>query len=126
MQNVFFHFHPQRMIVQSHFNVIPFIFLVKDSNNFITQSLSITVPTPEESEVQRPLIEKPCSPQKTEKLTQPVKSTLSQPVQSKEEPVKGTHVQLEPKDKPTTPGKLSFSCNESLFKPPVLEKLHAS
>ncbi|XP_027307235.1 anillin isoform X1 [Anas platyrhynchos] len=77
---------------------------IADSNNFITQSLSITVPTPKESEVQRPLIEKPCSPQKTEKLTQPVKSTLSQPVQSKEEPVKGTHVQLEPKDKPTTPG----------------------
>uniref|UniRef100_A0A8C3BEL0 Anillin n=1 Tax=Cairina moschata TaxID=8855 RepID=A0A8C3BEL0_CAIMO len=77
---------------------------IADSNNFITQSLSITVPTPEESEVQRPLIEKPCSPQETEKLTQPVKSTLSQPVQSKEEPVKGTHVQLEPKDKPTTAG----------------------
>lgn len=97
------------MIVQSRFNVTPFIFLVKDSNNFITQSSSITVPTSKESKVRQPLIENPCSPQKIEKLTQPVKSTLSQPVQSKEEPVKGTHVQLEPKDKPTTPGKLFFS-----------------
>nr|XP_047931522.1 anillin isoform X1 [Anser cygnoides] len=77
---------------------------IADSNNFITQSSSITVPTSKESKVRQPLIENPCSPQKIEKLTQPVKSTLSQPVQSKEEPVKGTHVQLEPKDKPTTPG----------------------
>ncbi|XP_035175131.1 anillin [Oxyura jamaicensis] len=77
---------------------------IADSNNFMTQSSSITVPTSKESEVRQPLIEKPYSPQKTEKLTQPVKSTLSQPVQTKEEPVKGTHVQLEHKDKPTTPG----------------------
>uniref|UniRef100_A0A8C3JUM4 Anillin n=1 Tax=Calidris pygmaea TaxID=425635 RepID=A0A8C3JUM4_9CHAR len=56
------------------------------------------------SEVGQLRTENPCSPQKTEKRTQPAKSTLPQPVQSKEEPVKGTHVQLEPKGKPTTPG----------------------
>uniref|UniRef100_A0A672V1D8 Anillin n=1 Tax=Strigops habroptila TaxID=2489341 RepID=A0A672V1D8_STRHB len=54
--------------------------------------------------IQQPLTENLCSPQKTEKRTQTAKSTLPQPVQSKEEPVKGTHVQPEPKGKPTTPG----------------------
>ncbi|NXK53123.1 ANLN protein, partial [Chauna torquata] len=94
---------PANSKIASHFNIVPF-FLVKDPNNFITQSSNVTVPTSKESEILQPLIKNPCSPQKSEKRTQTVKSTLSQPVQSKEEPVKGTHVQLEHKDKPTTPG----------------------
>ncbi|XP_021242100.1 anillin isoform X2 [Numida meleagris] len=73
---------------------------IADPNNFITQSSSSTAPTSKESEVRQQLTEDPCSPQKTQKHTQVVQSTLSQPVQSKEE----THVQPEPKDKPTTPG----------------------
>ncbi|NXK11292.1 ANLN protein, partial [Herpetotheres cachinnans] len=77
---------------------------VSDPNNFLTQSSRVTVPCSKESEVQQPRTENPCSPQKTEEHTQTAKSTLPQPVQSKEEPVKGTHVQLEPKGKPTTPG----------------------
>ncbi|NWQ77872.1 ANLN protein, partial [Columbina picui] len=72
--------------------------------SFLTQSSRVTVPCSKESEVQQPLTENPCSPQKTEKPIQTAKSTLPQPIQSKEEPVKGTHVQLEPKGKPTTPG----------------------
>ncbi|KFP08202.1 Actin-binding protein anillin, partial [Calypte anna] len=72
--------------------------------NSLAQSSRVTVPCSKESEVQKPLTGNPCSPQKTEKPTQTAKSTLPQPVQSKEEPVKGTHVQLEPKGKPTTPG----------------------
>uniref|UniRef100_A0A8C0C0M7 Anillin n=1 Tax=Buteo japonicus TaxID=224669 RepID=A0A8C0C0M7_9AVES len=89
--------------VSSHLNIIPF-FLVKDSNNFLTQSSRVTVPCSKESELQQQLTENPCSPQKAEKRTQTAKSTLPQPVQSEVEPVKGTHVQLEPKGKPTTPG----------------------
>ncbi|XP_059674529.1 anillin [Gavia stellata] len=77
---------------------------VADPNSFLTQSSRVTVPCSKESEAQQPLTGNPCSPQKTGKRTQTAKSTLSQPVQSKEEPVKGTHVQLEPKGKPTTPG----------------------
>ncbi|NXA09293.1 ANLN protein, partial [Sapayoa aenigma] len=77
---------------------------VSDPNNFLTQSSRATVPRSKESEVQQLPTENPCSPQKTEEHTQTAKSTLPQPVQSKEEPVKGTHVQLEPKGKPTTPG----------------------
>ncbi|KAF1654186.1 Anillin, partial [Aptenodytes patagonicus] len=77
---------------------------VSDPNNFLTQSSRVTVPCSKESEVRQPLTENPCSPQKTEKRTQTAKSTLLQPVQSKEGPVKGTHVQLEPKGKPTPPG----------------------
>ncbi|NXR00280.1 ANLN protein, partial [Sagittarius serpentarius] len=77
---------------------------IEDPNNFLTQTSRVTVPSSKESEVQQLLTENPCSPQKTEKRTQTAKSTLPQPVQSKEEPVKGTHVQLEPKGKPTTPG----------------------
>ncbi|NXC69021.1 ANLN protein, partial [Anhinga anhinga] len=77
---------------------------VSDPNNFLTRSSRVTVPCSKESEVQQPLTENPCSPQKTEKRTQTAKSTLPQTVQSKEEPIKGTHVQLEPKGKPTTPG----------------------
>ncbi|NXG56958.1 ANLN protein, partial [Hemiprocne comata] len=76
---------------------------VSDPNN-LTQSPRATVPCSKESEVQQPLKENPCSPQKAEKRAQTAKSTLPQPVQSKEEPVKGTHVQLDPKGKPTTPG----------------------
>ncbi|NXF04536.1 ANLN protein, partial [Smithornis capensis] len=76
---------------------------VSDPNNFLTQSSRATVPHSKEPEVQLPT-ENPCSPQKTERHTQTAKPTLPQPVQSKEEPVKGTHVQLEPKGKPTTPG----------------------
>ncbi|KFQ51238.1 Actin-binding protein anillin, partial [Pelecanus crispus] len=77
---------------------------VADPNDTLTQSSRVTVPCSKESEVRQLLTENPCSPQKTEKRIQTAKSTLPQPVQSKEEPVKGTHVQLEPKGKPTTPG----------------------
>ncbi|NWX79797.1 ANLN protein, partial [Alca torda] len=94
---------PANSKIASHLHVIPF-FLVKEPNNFLTQSSRVTVPCSKESEVRQPLTENPHSPQKTEKRTQTAKSTLPQPVQSKEEPVKGTHVQLEPKGKPTTPG----------------------
>ncbi|NXX27486.1 ANLN protein, partial [Nicator chloris] len=71
---------------------------VSDPNNFLTQSSRATAPCSKESEKNL------CSPWKTEEHTQTAKSALPQPVQSKAEPVKGTHVQLEPKGKPTTPG----------------------
>uniref|UniRef100_A0A8C5U8V1 Anillin n=1 Tax=Malurus cyaneus samueli TaxID=2593467 RepID=A0A8C5U8V1_9PASS len=74
-----------------------------DTNNFLTQSSRVIVPCSKESEIQLPK-ENPSSPQKTEERTQTAKSALPPPVQSKAEPVKGTHVQLEPKGKPTTPG----------------------
>ncbi|NWV32805.1 ANLN protein, partial [Grantiella picta] len=77
---------------------------VSDPNKFLTQSSRVTVPCSKESEVQKLPRENPCSPRKTEEHTQTAKSVLPQPVQSKAEPVKGTHVQLEPKGKPTTPG----------------------
>ncbi|NXQ18600.1 ANLN protein, partial [Peucedramus taeniatus] len=70
---------------------------------FLAQSSRVTAPCSKESEVQRPT-ENPCSPRKTEECTQTAKSALPQAVQSRAEPVKGTHVQLEPKGKPTTPG----------------------
>ncbi|XP_010150955.1 PREDICTED: actin-binding protein anillin, partial [Eurypyga helias] len=76
---------------------------IAEPNN-LTQSSGVTVTCPEESEIGQPLTQNPCSPRKTETHTQTAKPTLPQPVQSKEEPVKGTHVQLEPKGKPTTPG----------------------
>ncbi|NXG46112.1 ANLN protein, partial [Psilopogon haemacephalus] len=76
----------------------------KDPKGVRTQPSRVAVPCPKESEVRQPLTENPCSPQKAEKLTQAAKPPLPQPVQSREEPVKGTHVQLEPKGKPTTPG----------------------
>ncbi|XP_039919715.1 anillin isoform X2 [Hirundo rustica] len=75
-----------------------------DPNNFLAQSSGVTTPCYKESEVQRRPTENPCSPWKTEERTQTAKSALPQPVQPKAEPVKGTHVQLEPKGKPTTPG----------------------
>ncbi|NXN91448.1 ANLN protein, partial [Rhinopomastus cyanomelas] len=68
------------------------------------QSSRVTVACSKESEVRPQLTQNPCSPQKTEKHTPTAKPALPHPVQSKEEPVKGTHVQLEPKGKPTTPG----------------------
>ncbi|XP_051624499.1 anillin isoform X2 [Manacus candei] len=74
-----------------------------DPNNFLTQSSRSTAPHSNKSEVQL-LTENPCSLKKTQEHTQTAKSSLPQPVQSKEEPVKGTHVQLESKGKPTTPG----------------------
>ncbi|NXP63101.1 ANLN protein, partial [Chloropsis cyanopogon] len=77
---------------------------VSDTNNFLTQSSRVTAPCSKESEVRQRPTENPCSPRKTEECTQTAKSALPQPVQSKAEPVKGTHVQLEPKGKPTTPG----------------------
>ncbi|NXV08973.1 ANLN protein, partial [Cettia cetti] len=77
---------------------------VSDPNNFLTQSSRVTAPCSKESEVQQRPTENPCSPWKTQERTQTAKSALPQPVQSKAEPVKGTHVQLEPKGKPTTPG----------------------
>ncbi|NXP30594.1 ANLN protein, partial [Leiothrix lutea] len=75
-----------------------------DPNKFLTQSSRVTAPCSKESEVQQRPTENPCSLWKTEERTQTAKSALPQPVQSKAEPVKGTHVQLEPKGKPTTPG----------------------
>ncbi|NWZ73330.1 ANLN protein, partial [Acrocephalus arundinaceus] len=77
---------------------------VSDPNKFLTQSSRATAPCSKESEVQQRPAENPCSPWKTEECIQTAKSALPQPVQSKAEPVKGTHVQLEPKGKPTTPG----------------------
>ncbi|XP_027747821.1 anillin isoform X2 [Empidonax traillii] len=74
-----------------------------DPNSFLTKSSGSTAPHSNESEVQLPT-KNPCSPKKTQERTQTAKSSLPQPVQSKEEPVKGTHVQLESKGKPTTPG----------------------
>ncbi|NXC90022.1 ANLN protein, partial [Cercotrichas coryphoeus] len=73
--------------------------------NSLTQSSRVTDPCSKESEVQQRPTENHCSPQKTEEHTQTAKSALLQPLQSKAEPVKGTHVQLEPKGKPTTPGR---------------------
>lgn len=90
--------------------------LAKDPNNFLTQSSSVTAPSSKESEVQQRPTEKPCSPRKTEEHTQTAKSALPQPVQSKAEPVKKTHVQLEPKGKPTTPGRLLFGFSKYSFK----------
>ncbi|XP_014797829.1 PREDICTED: actin-binding protein anillin isoform X2 [Calidris pugnax] len=77
---------------------------IAEPNNSLTQTSRVTVPCSKDSEVGQLQTENPCSPQETEKPTQPAKSTVPQPVQSKEEPVKGTHVQLEPKATPTTPG----------------------
>ncbi|KAF4801376.1 Actin-binding protein anillin [Turdus rufiventris] len=74
-----------------------------DPNSVLTQSSRVTDPCSKESEIQQPT-ENHCSPQKTEEHTQTAKSALPQPLQSKAEPVKGTHVQLEPKGKPATPG----------------------
>ncbi|NXX37709.1 ANLN protein, partial [Tricholaema leucomelas] len=76
----------------------------KDPNSLRRQPSRVAVPCSKDSEVRQLLTENPRSPQKAEKLTQAAKPPLPQPVQSKEEPVKGTHVQLEPKGKPTTPG----------------------
>uniref|UniRef100_A0A663M9F1 Anillin n=1 Tax=Athene cunicularia TaxID=194338 RepID=A0A663M9F1_ATHCN len=92
-----------KIVVSFLLNAIPFS-LVKDPDIFLTQSSRVTAPCSKASEVRQLLTENPRSPQKTEKRTETAKSTLPQPVQSKEEPVKGTHVQLEPKGKPTTPG----------------------
>ncbi|NWX25709.1 ANLN protein, partial [Notiomystis cincta] len=77
---------------------------VSDPNNFLTHSSRVTAPCSKDSEGQQRPAEKACSPRKTEERTQTAKSALPQPLQSKAEPVKGTHVQLEPKGKPTTPG----------------------
>ncbi|NXQ57819.1 ANLN protein, partial [Anthoscopus minutus] len=75
-----------------------------DPNNFLTQTSRVTASCSKESEVQRRPADNLCSPRKTEECTQTAKTALPQPVQSKAEPVKGTHVQPEPKGKPTTPG----------------------
>ncbi|XP_062353267.1 anillin [Cinclus cinclus] len=75
-----------------------------DTNSFLTQTSRVPDPCSKESEVQQRLTENSCSPQKTEEDIQTVKLALPQTLQSKAEPVKGTHVQLEPKGKPTTPG----------------------
>ncbi|XP_010135848.1 PREDICTED: actin-binding protein anillin, partial [Buceros rhinoceros silvestris] len=76
---------------------------IAEPNN-LTPSSRVAVPCSQESEVRQPLTENPCSPQTTETRTQAAKPALPHPVRSKEEPVKGTHVQLDPKGKPTTPG----------------------
>lgn len=93
-----------------------FFSLFKDPNNFLTQSSRVTTPCSKESEVQQQPTGNPCSPWKTEQRTQTAKSALPQPVQSKAEPVKGTHVQLEPKGKPTTPGRLFLGFSKYSFK----------
>uniref|UniRef100_A0A8D0GUE5 Anillin n=1 Tax=Sphenodon punctatus TaxID=8508 RepID=A0A8D0GUE5_SPHPU len=64
-----------------------------------------TVPTLKETEVSKlqPRRDYPCSPQETKNLKPTVKPVSSQSLHSKE-PIKGTHVQLEHKDKPATPG----------------------
>ncbi|XP_010291858.1 PREDICTED: actin-binding protein anillin, partial [Phaethon lepturus] len=90
-------------LVEASVNNKPANSKAADPNN-LTQSSRVTVHCFKESEVRQLITENPCSPQRTEKHTQTAKPTLPQPVQSKEEPVKGTHVQLEPKGKPTTPG----------------------
>uniref|UniRef100_A0A674KE96 Anillin n=1 Tax=Terrapene triunguis TaxID=2587831 RepID=A0A674KE96_9SAUR len=72
--------------------------------NYLAKSSRVTNPSPKEPEVPQLLKKKPCSPQKTEELKPTIKPISSQPVQSKEEPIKRTHVQPEHKDKPTTPG----------------------
>ncbi|XP_048695165.1 anillin isoform X3 [Caretta caretta] len=72
--------------------------------SYLGKASRVTNPNPKESEVPQLLKKKPCSPQKTEERKPTVKPILSQPVQSKEEPIKRTHVQPEHKDKPTTPG----------------------
>ncbi|KAJ7421556.1 anillin actin binding protein [Pitangus sulphuratus] len=87
-----------------------------DPNNFLTQSSRSTTPHSNESEGQL-LTKNPCSPKKTQERTQTAKSSLPQPVQSKEEPVKGTHVQLESKGKPTTPGETILLAGASGIKP---------
>ncbi|KAM8810627.1 anillin [Eudromia elegans] len=69
-----------------------------------TKSSTDTVPKSKESVVPLLPAENPSSPQKTEEIKKTVTSTLLQPVQSKKGLSKGTHVQLEPQDKPTTPG----------------------
>uniref|UniRef100_A0A452HN73 Anillin n=1 Tax=Gopherus agassizii TaxID=38772 RepID=A0A452HN73_9SAUR len=71
--------------------------------NYLAKSSRVTSPSPKEPEVPQ-LLKKLCSPKKIEELKPTVKPILAQPVQSKEEPIKRTHVQLEHKDKPTTPG----------------------
>ncbi|NXX74136.1 ANLN protein, partial [Urocolius indicus] len=93
----------QRLVEASINKPVDSKIAVSDPNN-LTQSSRVTVPCSKESEVRQTPKENPCSPQKTEKCAQKAKSTSPPPVQSKEEPVKGTHVQLEPKGKPTTPG----------------------
>ncbi|NXI49874.1 ANLN protein, partial [Chloroceryle aenea] len=93
-----------QMLVEASINK-PANSKIADSNNSLTHSSRITVPR---SEVHQPPAEDPCSPQKTENCRQTAKPSLPQPVQSKEEPVKGTHVQLEPKGKPATPGGLGI------------------
>ncbi|XP_037745979.1 anillin isoform X2 [Chelonia mydas] len=72
--------------------------------SYLGKASRVTNPNPKEPEVLQLLKKKPCSPQKTEELKPTVKPILSEPVQSKEEPIKRTHVQPEHKDKPTTPG----------------------
>ncbi|XP_064025888.1 anillin isoform X3 [Pogoniulus pusillus] len=76
---------------------------IEDPNS-LRQPSRVAVPCSKDSEVRQLLTQNPRSPQRAEKLTQAAKPPLPQPLQSKEEPVKGTHVQLEPKGKPTTPG----------------------
>lgn len=98
--------------------------LVKDPNSVLTQSSRVTDPCSKESEIQQPT-ENHCSPQKTEEHTQTAKSALPQPLQSKAEPVKGTHVQLEPKAKPATPGSL-FSASINIRPMCAVLKLHIS
>ncbi|XP_074842153.1 anillin [Carettochelys insculpta] len=68
---------------------------ISGANDYSAKSSIVTNPNPEESEVPQPLKKKPCSPQKT---------IATQPAQSKEESIKGTHAQFEHQNNPTTPG----------------------
>uniref|UniRef100_A0A8D0GNE6 Anillin n=1 Tax=Sphenodon punctatus TaxID=8508 RepID=A0A8D0GNE6_SPHPU len=73
--------------------------------NTLANASRKTVPTLKETEVSKlqPRRDYPCSPQETKNLKPTVKPVSSQSLHSKE-PIKGTHVQLEHKDKPATPG----------------------
>uniref|UniRef100_A0A7M4EVC6 Anillin n=1 Tax=Crocodylus porosus TaxID=8502 RepID=A0A7M4EVC6_CROPO len=74
------------------------------STILVIKSSRVAAPNLKETEVPKVLKENPCSPQKTEGLKPTVGPALSQPILSREKPIKGTHVQREHKDKPATPG----------------------
>ncbi|XP_053119203.1 anillin isoform X2 [Hemicordylus capensis] len=71
---------------------------ISETNNFITQNSRATKQNAKETEVPKQL------PQEKVNLKPSLKPVLSQPHPAKEVPIEGTHVQLNYKDKPTTPG----------------------
>ncbi|XP_029445353.1 anillin isoform X3 [Rhinatrema bivittatum] len=73
------------------------------------KSTKVVPPTPKETKVPKQQLDKsrsinPSSPQELERLKQTEKSTIPQPVQSKDELISRKHVQPQQKDKCTTPG----------------------